>query len=323
MMIGIPVRSCFFVLLVVGMIRATPGQTPNLETFKRDWEYLEKACQRRSIQFTLTNPASPKSGKRPLPQSGQFLADGESSWLSVQDYTIAPPQHELVYGMHRGYSFRLLRRKSDGPWLLRDLGKIDAAFLNQFDLDTNGTHSCCVPWGALFKSLPRWLNDPGFQLKSVRTEVRDASPVVLLECSYSPAKGGTNFFFDTAVVKLDPANKHRVTAYEGKSDGVKIFGKVDYAANDGDLPVVSRYTMTMESKTGTATWVCDYSEWSYPKQPIPENQLGLTAFGITEPKWAKRPPPSRAWMWIGAALAASVALAALFFWLRRRAVIGA
>jgi hypothetical protein len=143
-----------------------------------------------------------------------------------------------------------------------------------------------------------------------------------MECSYTPPKGD-NPFFKTAVICLDPARRHRVVSFKAENEDTTLVSKVGYAADDGDRPVVLRNTITLKSKSGTGTWVCDYTEWSYPKQPIPENQLGLTAFGITEPKWAKRPPPSRAWMWIGAALTASVALAALFFWLRRRAAIGA
>ena len=294
------------------------GQAPSLEELEQDWAYLEKACERRSIRFTLTNPVSPKSGKRPLPQSGQFLAESESAWLSVQDYTNAPPQHDLVSGMHRGYSFKLLRRKPDGPWLLLALGKIDAAFLDLFLQDTNGYHSCCVPWSAIWKPLPRWLNEPGFQVKSVRAGVQEGQTFVLMACSYTPPKGD-NPFFKTAVICLDPTRRHRVVSFKAENEDTTLFSKVDYAADDGDRPVVLRNTITLKSKSGTGTWVCDYSEWSYPRQPIPENQFGLTAFGIREPNDGKRPPPSRPWMWIGAALAGSVALAILYFWLARRA----
>lgn len=310
-------------VLLPASSRVAQAQRVDLKEVERDWEFLEQACKRRVIRFTVTLPPTSK-GRRLFPRSGRCVADGASVWLSVQTYTSAPPQHDEVYGMHHNYAFQLVRRAPDAPYLLTSLGKPAGPLLEKLEQEMNASYSCNVPWAAQYKPLRLWLKDPGFHLKSIRREVEAGVPLVVLDCSYAPPKGQTNFYFTHAKIKLDPANRHRFHSAQGEYDLGKFADRVEYADNDEEgRPVPVRYIMTQEVKGRKPVWVCEYHEWTYPKEPIPEAELGLTAFGIPEPAWAKRPPTSTAWKWISAALAGSVALAILFFWLRRRQAVRA
>ncbi len=307
-----------FAFLLMGSSPVLYAQSVDLREVERDWQSLEQACRRRVIRFKLTNPPT-SSGKLILPQSGRCLVDGPSGWLSAQSSTAAPPQKDEVFGMHRDYAFQLLRRTPDSPYLLKSLDKQDAPpFLKRWQQRMSLSFCCDLPWGGVDKPLRVWLKEPGFQLKSSRREVEAGIPLVVLECTYSPPNGQHNFYFTRTTIKLDPSNRHRFHSVQGEFNLGTFSGKAEYAENDRDRPVPIRYTTTQEVKGSKAVWVCEYHEWKYPDQPIPENELGLTAFGIPEPAWSKPLPRSRSWIWISASLVGSVALAAMFIRLRRR-----
>lgn len=63
------------------------------------------------------------------------------------------------------------------------------------------------------------------------------------------------------------------------------------------------------------------SKYSYDPGPSDE-EFRLSHYGLPEPMGVPKPaPPSRAWLWVLVAAISAVALAILFAWLKRRAMV--
>jgi hypothetical protein len=242
------------------------------------------------------------------------------------------PQDEIgtVYAYNAKYSFALIRRGSDRPWVLRgyhlrqegevtpEMKEVESELTPLWDLVKANTSDVALLVGRPTFRILRMelLQRAGEEL--VRIEFDNTHPLELRSKDFEPIQSG--------VLLLDPGRYWCVRGCELSSKYINSDSKITVAIELQDrsdnFPVPKRITSTSNQvRTGgerlRVTSITEYAIFEPSRLPSDE-EFTLSAFGLPEPVGVEWERPVRWYLWLMLAGVVCLLAGGVFYWLSRR-----
>ncbi|GIW85299.1 MAG: hypothetical protein KatS3mg107_0959 [Gemmataceae bacterium] len=235
-----------------------------------------------------------------------------------------------VYAYNAKYSFGLIRRGSERPWVLRgyqmrqegvmtpEMREIELQLTPLWDLLKADTSDVAVlVCRPTFRILRMELLHRESE-KLVRMEFDNTHPLELRSKDFEPIQSG--------VLLFDPGRYWCVRGCELNSKYINADSKITVAIELQDrsdnFPVPKRITSTSNQvRTGgerlRVAWITEYDIFEPSRLPSDE-EFTLSAFGLPEPVGVEWEGPVRWYLWLTLAGVVCLVAGGVFYWLSRR-----
>jgi hypothetical protein len=235
---------------------------------------------------------------------------------------------ETVIGINSKYTFELVRRTPDGPYLVKYCGKRSGSISK--DIEDKYCQSIFAPFSINFKTLPEWIKTEGFRIESVAPVNIGGRTYANVKVRYTTTKD-TKENGDAGLsgeLLLDPerywcvykANYIMHFRREGKQYERPYQLDIEYGPTMDGMPVprVVTHTYKFPQTNSVERWTIT----KVARRAAGEHEFTLSAFGLPEiMEDAPAQPKSRLWVWL-LVLGLLTALAAVVvYWRSRRATI--